>query len=56
MRVDESQGVRVALTARRDVRLEHHRSASDMHHRERVRVAVRVNADYVVQLSCKHPH
>jgi len=37
-------------------RLEHHTAASHVDHRERVRVAVRVNADHVVQLICKHPH
>ena len=37
-------------------RLEHHTAAHDVHDRERVRVAVRVNADHVVQLICKHPH
>ena len=37
-------------------RLEQHTAASHVDDRERVRVAVRVNADHVVQLICKHPH
>jgi hypothetical protein len=37
-------------------RLEHHTAASHVDDRERVRVAVRVNADHVVQLVRKHPH
>jgi hypothetical protein len=37
-------------------RLEHHTAASHIDDRERVRVAVRVNADHLVQLICKHPH
>ena len=37
-------------------RLEHHTTTSHVDDRERVRVAVRVNADHVVQLVCKHPH
>jgi hypothetical protein len=37
-------------------RLEHHSAAAHVDDSERVRVAVRVNADHVVQLICKHPH
>jgi hypothetical protein len=37
-------------------RLEHHTAAAHVDDRERVRVAVRVNADHVVQLIYKHPH
>ena len=37
-------------------RLEHHTAAAHVDDRERVCVAVRVNADHVVQLICKHPH
>jgi hypothetical protein len=47
--------VRVAVAARVDGRLKDDRSAKDMHDRERVRVAVRVDTDDVVQLICKHP-
>ena len=36
-------------------RLEHDHAADDLHDRERVRVAVRVDTDDVVQLICKHP-
>jgi len=34
---------------------EHHSTGAHVDHRERVRVAVRINADHVVQLICKHP-
>lgn len=37
-------------------RLEHDSAASHVDDRKRVRVAVRVNADHVVRLVCKHPH
>ena len=55
MLVDELQSLRVAVAARRDRRLEHDRAADDLHDRECVRVAVRVDTDDVVQLICKHP-
>ena len=54
--IDKPEGVRVTVAARGDVRLEHHGSADDVQHRERVRVAVRVDADHVVQLICEHPY
>jgi hypothetical protein len=38
-----------------DDRLEHHSSADDVDHRERVRIAMRVDTDDVVQLICEHP-
>ena len=36
-------------------RLEDDSAADDVHDRERVRVAVRVDTDDVVQLICEHP-
>ena len=51
----ELQRLRVAVAARGDRRLEHDRAADDLHDRERVRVAVRVDTDDVVQLICEHP-
>jgi len=53
--VGELQHLRVAIAARDDRRLEDDRSADDLHDRERMRVAVRVDTDDVVQLICKHP-
>jgi hypothetical protein len=54
--IDKPEGVRVTAAARGDIRLEHHGCAGDVQHRERMRVAVRVDADDVVQLICKHPY
>jgi hypothetical protein len=53
--VDELQRVRVAIAARHDGRLEDDQAADDLHDRQRVRVAVRIDTDDVVQLICKHP-
>jgi len=53
--VDELQSLRVAVAARDDRRLEDDGAALDVHDSERVRVAVRVDTDDVVQLICKHP-
>jgi hypothetical protein len=47
--------MRVAVAARDDRRLEDDRPADDVHDRERMRVAVWIDADDVVQLICKHP-
>jgi hypothetical protein len=47
--------MRVAVAARGDRRLEDNGTALDLHDRERMRVAVRVDANDVVQLICKHP-
>jgi len=47
--------VRVAVAARDDCRLEDDCAADDLHDRECMRVAVRVDTDDVVQLICKHP-
>jgi hypothetical protein len=52
---DELQSMRIAVAARDDRRLAHDRAALDVHDRERMRVAVRVDTDHVVQLICKHP-
>ena len=48
--------LRVAVAVRGDRRLEDDRAADDLHDRERVRVAVRVDTDDVVQLICEHPN
>jgi hypothetical protein len=53
--VNELQGMRVAVAARDDRRLEDDQPADDVHDRERMRVAVRIDTDDVVQLICKHP-
>jgi hypothetical protein len=53
--VDELQSLRVAVAVRDNRRLEDDRAADDVHDRERMKVAVRVDADDVVQLICKHP-
>jgi hypothetical protein len=53
--VGEPQRIRIPLAARGDIGLEHDRSAEDVHDREGVRVAVRVDTDDVVQLICEHP-
>jgi hypothetical protein len=45
----------VAVTACGDGRLEDDRAAANVDDRERVRVAVRVDTNDVVQLICEHP-
>jgi hypothetical protein len=52
---DELQRVCVAIAARHDRRLEDDQAADDLHDRQRMRVAVRIDTDDVVQLICKHP-
>jgi hypothetical protein len=52
--VDELQRVCVTVAARGDGRLKQDSSADDLHDGERMRVAVRVDTDHVVQLICKH--
>jgi hypothetical protein len=47
--------MRVAVAARDDRRLADDHSADDVHDRERMKVAVRIDTDDVVQLICKHP-
>ena len=46
---------RVAVAARRNIRLKDDCAGDDLDDRQRVRVAVRVNTDDVVQLICEHP-
>ena len=53
--VCELQRLRVAVAVRVDRRLEHDHAADDLNDRERVRVAVWVDTDDVVQLICEHP-
>jgi hypothetical protein len=53
--VDELQSLRVAVAASDDRRLENDHAAHDLHDRERMRIAVRIDTDHVVQLICKHP-
>ena len=55
VRVDEPQRLCVAVTGRGHRALEHDRAAEDVHDRERMQVAVRVDTDDVVQLICEHP-
>ncbi len=54
--IDKLERMRVTAAARGDTRLQHDRSAGDVHHRERTQAAVRVDADDVVQPICKHPY
>src|SRR5436190_15512531 len=51
----ELQGARIAAAVRLNARLEYDRAGPNLDDRERVHVAVRVDADHVVQLICKHP-
>ena len=51
----QAQRLRVPALARCDLHLEQRGTRRRLHDRERVRVAVRVDADHVVQLVCKHP-
>jgi len=53
--VDELEGMRVPLAVRGHGRLEHDRAADHVHDRERVRIAVRIDTNDVVQLICEHP-
>ena len=55
MPLGELQGLCVAVAVRLDGRLEHNDATDDLDDRERVRVAMRVDTDDVVQLICKHP-
>ena len=55
VRVDELQRLRVAVTVCSNRRLEDDSAAEDVHDRERVQVAVRVDTNDVVQLICEHP-
>jgi hypothetical protein len=53
--VCEADGVRVAACAGGRRRLRDHRAGVRVHDRDRVLVAMGVDADHVVQLVCKHP-
>jgi hypothetical protein len=55
MRVGQLQGARVAVATRGDARLEDHSSRTHLDDREGVHVAVRIDADHVVEPICKHP-
>src|SRR5207247_1969224 len=52
---DKLQRTRVALAARGDRRLEDSCPADDVHDRERMRVAMRIDTDDLAQLTCEHP-
>ena len=54
--IGKTKHARVTLTICDRCRFEHDNAAAHVDDRERVRVAVRINADHVVQLICKHPH
>jgi hypothetical protein len=53
--IDKTKHARVTLTICNLRRLEHHAARAHVDDRERVRITVRVDADHVVQLICKHP-
>ncbi len=53
--LDEPQRLRVTVVVREHRRLDDDRAVGDLHDRERVRVAVRIDTHHVVQLICKHP-
>jgi hypothetical protein len=53
--LDECQRIHVAAAVSRDRCLENDRARDDLDHRERVRIAMRIDTDDVVQLICKHP-
>jgi hypothetical protein len=53
--VDELQSLRVAVAARDDRRLKDDRAADNVHHRERMRITMRINTNHEVHLICKHP-
>ena len=55
MLLGELQRSRVAVVVRYYRRLEDDSATDDVHDRECVRVAVRVDTDDVVQLICEHP-
>jgi hypothetical protein len=54
--LDELQRLRVAVAVCEHRRLEHNGAALHVHDRERVRVAMWVDTDDVVQLICEHPN
>ena len=54
--IDKTKHAGITLGVCLRGRLEHHSAASHLDDRERVRVAVRINTNHVVQLICKHPN
>jgi hypothetical protein len=52
----ELEGTPVAARARCDRRLEHNTARSYLDDRDRVHITMRIDADHVVQLICKHPY
>ena len=55
MLIGKTKQADVTLSVCQRARLEHHSTASHLDDRERVRVAVRIDANHVVQLIYKHP-
>jgi hypothetical protein len=53
--IGKTKHTRVTLTIGDRGRLEHHTARAHLDDRERVPIAMRINADHVVQLICKHP-
>jgi hypothetical protein len=53
--VDDLQSPCIALTVRGNRRLKDDRPRSNVDNRERMRVAVRIDTNDVVQLICEHP-
>src|SRR6266511_297295 len=53
--IGKTKHARVTVTIGNCGRLEHHTASAHVDDRERVRIAMRINADHVVQLICKHP-
>jgi hypothetical protein len=56
VRVDQPQRLCIAVTVRGHRALEHDRAAEDVHDRECMKVAVRIDTDDVVQLICELPY
>jgi hypothetical protein len=54
--IDKTKHAGITLGVCDRGRLEHDSAASHLDDRERVRVAVRINTNHVVQLICKHPN
>ena len=55
MLANDLQRLGVAVAVCNDCRFEHDCSALDVHDRDRVGVAMRVDTNDVVQLICEHP-
>ncbi len=55
MPLDELQRLSVAVAVRDDCGLENDSTTANLHDRERVRIAVWVDTDDVIQLICEHP-